>query len=221
MVSAVSSSIPSPLSQPAGGASGELGKDAFVRLLLTQLQSQDPTAPQSSEAFVAQLAQFTTVELAQQQNSNLESLLLATAASNQTAVSTLVGKDVAFASDTMKLTESGEARDLRVRLDGAATDVVVSVVDKSGKTVRTIDMGAQNGDADLAFDGLAADGTPLPPGEYTLKVVAQNDGAEVGASVLQRGHVEGVSFIDGVATLLVGGLKIRLPDVVEIHERQG
>ena len=199
----------------------ELGKDSFVKLLLTQLQSQDPTAPQSSEDFVAQLAQFTGVELMQQQNSNLESLLMATAAANQTGVSTLVGKDVAFAGDTVSLHEDGEVKDLDLNLGGAADSVVVSVVDENGKTVRTMNLGTQRaGKVDVPFDGRAEDGTLLPAGEYTIKVVAQHNGDPVDAKVLQRGHVDGVSFIDGIAQLLVGGLQIRLPDVVEINEVQ-
>jgi len=224
MVQSVSSSSSSPLSTPppqATPAKQELGKDSFVRLLMTQLQSQDPTAPQSSEEFVAQLAQFTSVELMQKQNENLESLLLATAASNQTAVSTLVGKDVAFFGDTLSLKEAGEAKDLSLEFAGPAESVLVSIVDGNGKTVRTMPMGAQKaGRFDFSFDGRADDGSPLPEGDYTVKVVAMNNDAPVDVQVMQRGHVDGISFIDGVAQLLVGALKIRLPDVVEIHERE-
>lgn len=220
MVQSVSSSAITPTAAPPPEKK-ELGKDSFVRLLMTQLQSQDPTAPQSSEDFVAQLAQFTGVELMQQQNANLESLLMATAAANQTGVSTLVGKDVAFAGDSIALHEDGEAKDLDLNLSGPADSVLVSVVDKNGKTVRTMNLGSQSaGKVDVPFDGFADDGTPLPEGEYTIKVVAQHNGDAVGAQVLQRGHVDGVSFIDGVAQLLVGGLQIRLPDVVEINEVQ-
>jgi flagellar basal-body rod modification protein FlgD len=45
-----------------GQKSGGLGRDAFMNLLITQLQHQDPTAPQDDGAFIAQLAQFSTLE---------------------------------------------------------------------------------------------------------------------------------------------------------------
>jgi flagellar basal-body rod modification protein FlgD len=46
----------------AGQGVGSLGVDAFLKLLMTQLQNQDPTNPQSDTEFIAQLAQFSSLE---------------------------------------------------------------------------------------------------------------------------------------------------------------
>lgn len=51
-----------------------LGQDAFMRLLLTQMQNQDPTAPQADTEFLAQLAQFSSLEQLQQMNLKLDTL---------------------------------------------------------------------------------------------------------------------------------------------------
>lgn len=51
-----------------------LGRDAFMNLLLTQLQHQDPTAPQADGEFLAQLAQFSTLEQLQQMNQKLDTM---------------------------------------------------------------------------------------------------------------------------------------------------
>lgn len=61
-----------------------LGKDAFLQLLVAQLQYQDPLSPQSNEDFVSQLAQFSSLEEMQAMTSGL---------SNSQALS-LVGKNV-------------------------------------------------------------------------------------------------------------------------------
>lgn len=51
-----------------------LGRDAFMNLLLTQLQHQDPTQPQADGEFLAQLAQFSALEQLQQMNKKLDSM---------------------------------------------------------------------------------------------------------------------------------------------------
>jgi flagellar basal-body rod modification protein FlgD len=51
-----------------------LGRDAFMRLLLTQLQHQDPTQPQADGEFLAQLAQFSALEQLQSMNAKLEAM---------------------------------------------------------------------------------------------------------------------------------------------------
>ena len=51
-----------------------LGRDAFMNLLLTQLQHQDPTQPQADGEFLAQLAQFSALEQLQQMNQKLEGM---------------------------------------------------------------------------------------------------------------------------------------------------
>jgi flagellar basal-body rod modification protein FlgD len=52
----------------------QLGRDTFMKLLLTQLQHQDPTQPQKDGEFLAQLAQFSTLEQLQQMNEKLDSI---------------------------------------------------------------------------------------------------------------------------------------------------
>lgn len=71
-----------------------LGKDAFLQLLVTQLQYQDPLSPQSNEEFVSQLAQFSSLEEMQAMTSSL---------ANSQALS-LVGKNV--------IIEVGKSKDL-------------------------------------------------------------------------------------------------------------
>ena len=51
-----------------------LGKDAFLNLLVTQLQHQDPTKPMDDTAFLAQLAQFSSLEQLQQMNQSLTTI---------------------------------------------------------------------------------------------------------------------------------------------------
>lgn len=58
----------------AAGTTKDLGKDAFLKLLVTQLQNQDPLEPQDNSAFIAQLAQFSSLESLQQIKDDMAAL---------------------------------------------------------------------------------------------------------------------------------------------------
>jgi len=68
-----------------------VGQDDFLRILLTQLRFQDPLKPVDNQEFVAQLAQFSALEINRQQNEKVETLLTINAANQAVA---LVGKSV-------------------------------------------------------------------------------------------------------------------------------
>jgi flagellar basal-body rod modification protein FlgD len=208
-----------PLATPTRG-SNKLGKDEFLKLLMTQLSSQDPTSPTDSEAFVAQLAQFASLEMQQNTNTQLENLLVAQASANQTSMANFVGKDVVFKTDTVTLT-AGQPALAEARLGTAAEQVTVVVTDGNGKPVRTMQLGRQQaGSVAISWDGRDDRGIQVPAGEYKLRVTAE-DAAGKTVAVEQRGsgHVSGVAFEDGVVSLKVGGAMVRVSDVLEIKER--
>ena len=73
------SSAPSPL----GSAEDTMGRNAFLNLLVTQLQNQDPTQPKADGEFLAQLAQFSTLEQLTQMNEKIDALIAAVTPSAQ------------------------------------------------------------------------------------------------------------------------------------------
>lgn len=87
-------------------ASQELGKDDFLRLLITQLQHQDPTSPMENTQFIAQMAQFSSLE--QMTNMSTEFTKLANMLNSGEAVS-LLGKSVEVASGESSISGVVEA----------------------------------------------------------------------------------------------------------------
>jgi flagellar basal-body rod modification protein FlgD len=68
------SSAANPAGAPSAAPTSPMGQDAFLKLLITQLQYQDPTAPQADGEFLAQLAQFSTLEQLQRMNATLDGI---------------------------------------------------------------------------------------------------------------------------------------------------
>jgi flagellar basal-body rod modification protein FlgD len=83
---------------------GVLGKDDFLRLLVTQLENQDPTSPLDDKEFIAQMAQFSTLEQMTQMNTTLSNLII----NNKLNLSySLLGKNVEVLDSTTGEIESG------------------------------------------------------------------------------------------------------------------
>ncbi|BDG07974.1 flagellar hook assembly protein FlgD [Anaeromyxobacter paludicola] len=198
-----------------------LGKDDFLKLMLAQLQNQDPTQPVDNQAFVAQMAQFSSVEQLQNVNDQLGNLLLAQNSGNQMSFASMVGKDVLFNTDGVTLVP-GQAAQVQASLADSADKVSAVITNASGKVVRTIQLGArQAGDLAVSWDGRDDDAQALPAGDYKIAVSAYKaNGDKVGVTERSTGTVTGVRYENGAALLLVGGRKVPLSDVLEIDQHQ-
>jgi flagellar basal-body rod modification protein FlgD len=208
-----------PVKSDAHGSSA-MGKDEFLKLMMAQLSQQDPTAPSDSNAFVAQLAQFSSLEQMQNVNSSLQSLLVGQASQNNTGAINLVGKDVLYKTDQITL-GAGENPTASAKLGAEAADVTATITDSNGKIVRTIKLGAQPaGDVDVKWDGREESGNTAPPGKYTVSITAKDSKGNL-VDVEQRatGRVTGVSFEKGYPEAILGDQRLKMSDIVEINER--
>ncbi len=104
--------------------SASADKDAFTKMLVAQLQNQDPMAPQDNQAMVAQLAQFSSLEQMQQLNQNILGLAVLqqtnAVMSQLTQSSALIGQNVTYLDPDTKAELSGTVGKVKI-LDGVAT----------------------------------------------------------------------------------------------------
>jgi len=77
-----------PISNAAGGA---MGKDQFMKLLITEMQNQDPMSPMDGKDLAVQLAQFTSVEQLTDINTKLDALTAAVKAASSTSTNSTTG----------------------------------------------------------------------------------------------------------------------------------
>lgn len=87
---------------------GALGKDAFLKILITQLQNQDPTSPMDDKEFIAQMAQFSSLEQMQNMTKAMENLLDMQYQTQLMNYSTFVGKEVKWHELTEEVDENNK-----------------------------------------------------------------------------------------------------------------
>ncbi len=118
-----------------------LGKDDFLKLLITQLKNQDPMNPTDGTQFASQLAQFSSLEQLSNLNDaiqqSMNNSLYLTQSINNSLASNLVGKNVKVLSDSVTNSGQGET-ELGYTLPQNAASASIEIQDQYGATVKTI-----------------------------------------------------------------------------------
>jgi len=197
----------------------ELGQKEFFELMVAQLKHQDPIKPLDSNEFLGQVAQFTAVRGIQDMQSSFADLATALGSSQALQASTLVGRQVLVPRAEGYLDATGGITGA-VSLSESTNSLRLTVLDGSGRVVRSLNMGVQNaGTVDLAWDGITDSGQRAAAGVYTLKATVEADGKSVAADTLILGRVESVTLGRGGAEMqlnLTGLGSVGLGQVQEI-----
>lgn len=178
-----------------GSASNEaLGKDAFLQLLVTQMQNQNPLDPQDNGEFVAQLAQFSSLEGITSLNDSVTSISSALGSSQALQASSLVGRSVVVQNDKA-VVDTTKSLTGTVVVPQSISAAKVTVTDAEGNTVKTIDLGAQSaGNAEFIWDGTNASGEKVDPGTYSFSAQATVEGESLQMSTLLPATVTSVTL---------------------------
>ncbi|MCC7381309.1 MAG: flagellar hook assembly protein FlgD [Deltaproteobacteria bacterium] len=211
------------LSLPAPGSEAEPAtktpKDEFLRLLVAQLQHQDPLQPQEGAEFVAQLAQLASLEQSAETNQRLASLDATQSAVLRASYSSLVGRTVSARIDQVEVPEVTSGATLFAHVDGAASEAHVRITDENGREVRRIALGPIRGDAAFQWDGRGEGGVALPPGSYRIEIEAKSaEGSAVSAYAGARGVVQAVELGDGGIHFSLGGINVMPGDILAIED---
>lgn len=181
----------------------ELGKNEFLELLVAQLNNQNPLEPQSNGDFIAQLAQFSTVEGVEKLNSSMQTILSGYQSSQALQASSLVGRKVIVPS-AQAVVDTAETFKASLVLPQSSSNVYVNVYGADGTLATRINMGAQQaGNVSFMWDGKNSDGEVMPPGTYKFEAQASVDGETKGLYTLLPANVDSVTLGQGGGELLL------------------
>jgi flagellar basal-body rod modification protein FlgD len=191
-----------------GSQHNQLGQADFLTLLTAQMKSQDPTNPMDSQQFLAQLAQFTTVQGIQDLQKSVTSLASSLATSQTLQSAQLLGHSVLVPSSSLTLGSSGAVSGA-VDLPQGVSTAIVKISTPSGQVVRTISVqGNSSGLADFTWDGLDDAGKAVAPGQYQVTAGGSANGSAQTFDTLALVGVNSVSIdpTSGQAVLSAGQL---------------
>ncbi|MEM8576947.1 MAG: flagellar hook capping FlgD N-terminal domain-containing protein [Pseudomonadota bacterium] len=203
--------IQTPATPSAAPNASDLGQDDFLLLMTTQLQNQDPFSPMDNDAFLGQLAQFSTVSGIEQMNATLASMAGDTGSSRLTDAASMLGRSILVPGTTARPDDTGAITGL-ANLSAASDGVTVTYTDPVTSDVLHVqDLGPRPaGSLDLSWTE-APFGIADTRGEVRINVQAGPD-VEVDTYIYAR--VEGITLGGAGA----GGLIFEIEDYGMLSE---
>jgi len=202
------------------GGKERLGKDDFMKILMAEINNQDPFNPMDSKEYGAHLAQFSQLEQMVNMNSNLKQIHSSQGIGNKNELVAYIGKEVHAQQNKFEF-KNGKDSILPFNLAKDAQTVDVKIFDVKGEEVVTLNLGSKNGGTVSAkWNGLDKDDVIVPDGQYTYSVIAKNIfGGEVPSDTFVKGKVTGVSFENNRPVLIVGNSRIEPENVMRVFAK--
>lgn len=199
-------------------SSTTLDSDAFLQLLLTEIQYQDPLDPMDNTEYVAQLAELSQLEQLTDIASGMDDVIDAVEQQTSTSALVYLGATVEAEGDTVTL-EDGDAESINFTLDSDASSVTANIYDSDGNIVSSEALGSLDaGSYTYDWDGTNTTGATADDGEYTVVFSAEDsDGADVSVTTTISGVVSGVETTSsGVELTLTDGRTVGLSDITSV-----
>ena len=208
-----SSSNPSAATSKTGAGSGALTQLDFLKLMMQQLQNQDPTKPMDESAIMGQLAQFGTVSGIASLNTSFSTLSSQLVSNQALQASSLLGHNVLVTGSAVPLAAGGRVAGA-VNVPSSANGVTVEIIDAAGAVVKTISLGNEGaGLANFSWDGSTDAGTTAPPGTYGVLAGGSIAGKGQQFSTLVSAQVTSITLNGASGS---GGLTLHLAGVGDV-----
>lgn len=209
-----------PTAATAGSTAAQAGQTAmqslagnfndFLKLLMTQLQNQDPTSPMDTSQFTTQLVQFASVEQQINANTSLTQLIQLTQDGQMMQSSAMLGRIVQVASDQMPLQNGSGTVNFTAT---AAGPVEIGIYSASGARLRDVMLNAAAGTNSWTWNGQTDTGAQMPDGAYKVAVLSDAGATPQPLPFTVSGTVTDVTDTKGTPQLQIGALSVDLSAV--------
>ncbi|EAI1855155.1 flagellar basal body rod modification protein [Campylobacter coli] len=207
-----------------------LDKDAFLKLLLIELQHQDPTDPMDSDKMLTQTSQLSALEMQQNTNTTMQKMVetmqkLSDSFSTSMSTSALgaIGKMATVSDNKIKLTGANELIALKMYLPEGSDEngVTLEIYDSNNKLVFSEKSDAKSisqGLFTMEWPGRNNDGVYAGDGKYTVKMVYNNKNGEKITANYGTYPIEGIVFKEGIAYAKMAGKEVPFDAISEITD---
>jgi len=194
-----------------------LGKDDFMKLLLVQLQHQDPTKPTDTEQILTQTSQLASLEASDNTNAALEKLAASLGSSQQFSTISAIGKTADLGSDAISH-DKGKPTTFEVYFPKDVQQGSVVITDANGKTIKTLDVGTNKaGVYKFDWDGSNNSGTEADSAVYHVSATYTDTNGDKLKTHLGVYPIESVRFDQGKTLLKVGTNYVPLENIKEVY----
>ncbi len=200
MTTAISSSTATSATSSTGAVSAQEQTDRFMKLLVAQLNNQDPMNPMDNAQMTSQIAQINTVSGIQELNATMKSMAEQFTSMQVLQGASMVGHGVLVESGTLSI-DGGVAKGA-INLNSKADKVTINIKTAGGQLLDTVDLGAlPAGQSSFKWDASKYSGLT----NVNFKVTATQGGQAVKTTSLAQDTVTAVGTDNGAMSLQLKG----------------
>ena len=205
--------VAGPATATTGNPAAGLNQNDFLRLMTTQLTTQDPFNPVDNTQMVAQMAQFSQVAGIAEMNRSLQAIVQSLGAGRLSDAASWIGRSMLVESDVATPLRDGTYAG-EISLPEGAENVSVSFVDANGAVVHSQNLGSQAaGNVGFGWDGKNSAGETVANGPLQVVVTARSAGIANNPATATWTTIGGIqSPASGGSSRLVTGLGLLSPE---------
>ena len=201
----------------------ELGQEDFLQLIVAQVQNQDPFEPTDNGAFISDLASFSSLDSINNLSDSFQTFASDFNNSQVLNAASLIGQSVQIESNQFQLSAGQSSAQAFVDAGGQIGNATVQISNTFGEVVGTVEVPLINpGLNSFVFDGLDANGEPLPEGSYFLSASVANGDNDIALLTQVNAQVESVNLSaansNSIELGLASGETILLQNVTRISQ---